>query len=179
MQNPFKLSVLWSLIKGYDLLAKHRNNGKSGRHSTGLFVFMFRRGLWEPTMHWVTFVCLVLTFMFCTHPAACASSCPSDGNLPGPNNDSVHSLLPSCQPANILLDHHPTPCMCGQVEMHPSLPGLCLWSVKQCGNHNTVQESSPSSRWHLLRLDRAAEFYCCIFNLCKQVKGRWGSWGGG
>lgn len=40
----------------------------------------------EPIMHQVTLVYLVLTFMSCTHPAACASSGPSDGNLPGPNN---------------------------------------------------------------------------------------------
>lgn len=83
----------------------------------------------------------------------------------------VRSLLPPCQPANILgLDCLPQPPpspspappslpppTCGQVEMRPSQPGVPLWSVKQCGDHHTGQESSPSSRlW--LRLDRAARF---------------------
>lgn len=81
----------------------------------------------------------------------------------------VHSMLPPCQPANILgLDCLPQPRIstppthnpptCGQVVMRPSQPDVPLWSVKQCGNHYTVQDSSPSSRWLLLQFDKAASF---------------------
>lgn len=131
-------------------------------------MFMFLTRPCEPIMHQVTLVCLVLTFMFCTHPSICASLGLLDGNLPGPNNAAsircfhlVNRQTSSdwtAFPSLALAPPPHNPPTCGQVVMRPSQPDVPLWSVKQCGNHYTVQESSPSSRWLLLQFDKAASF---------------------